>query len=116
MAEVHYRKLKQTPDLQDAKIKIYPYNSHNHLPALGKLVASFETENAMPRKTYREGTSGEGTSGEGTSGERTSGRGLLEEVRERKEMLRYRMSLCRQKGLNGFEAEEEEFDDDVLVL
>ena len=25
------------------------------------------------------------------------------------------MSLCRQKGLNGFEAEEEEFDDDVLV-
>ena len=41
---------------------------------------------------------------------------LLEEVRERKEMLRYRiMSLCRQKGLNGFEAEEEEFDDDVLV-
>ena len=118
--EVHYRKLKQTPDLQDAKIKIYPYNSHSHLPALGKLVASFETENAMPRKMYREGTSGEGTSGEGTSGERTSGRGLLEEVRERKEMLCYRMSLCCQKGLNGFEAEEEEeeeeFDDDILVL
>ena len=74
----------------------------------------------MPRKMYREGTSGEGTSGEGTSGERTSGRGLLEEVRERKEMLCYRMSLCCQKGLNGFEAEEEEeeeeFDDDILVL
>ena len=43
--EVHYRKLKQTPNLQDAKVKIYPYNSHSHLPALGKFVASVETEN-----------------------------------------------------------------------
>ena len=44
--EVHYRKLKRIPNLQDTKVKIYPYRSHSHLPALGKFVASVETEKA----------------------------------------------------------------------
>ena len=44
--EVHYRKLKLIPDVQDTKVKIYPYSSNSHLPALGKFVASVETENA----------------------------------------------------------------------